>query len=139
MCTFVVDVRALINNLLWFYLIYIMNYLSNTDLMIDTKLHLLVRPCIIVYMLIISMLTQVSVLCFYELCWKSGRRRRQRGSAIVVVFRTSFCSDAHGDLICWTLTLMRTLMHLCVVVMDYDSTNCYISYLSMFEFLLMYI
>ena len=77
-------------------------------------------------------------LCLYELCWKSGRRRRQRESAVVVIFRTSFCSDAHGELLYWTLTLMRTLLHLCVVVMDYDSTNCYISYLSMFVFLLMY-
>ena len=52
------------------------------------------------------------------------------------IFRTSFSSDAHGGLICWFLTPMRTLLHLCVVVMDYDSTNCYISYLSMFVVLL---
>ena len=42
----------------------IVNYLSNIDLMIDTKLHLLVRTCIVVYMLIILMLTQVSVFVF---------------------------------------------------------------------------
>ena len=42
----------------------IINYLSNIDLMIDTKLYLLVRTCIIAYMLIISMLTQVSVFVF---------------------------------------------------------------------------
>ena len=39
----------------------IVNYLSNVDLMIDTELHLLVGAGINVYMLIISMLTQVSV------------------------------------------------------------------------------
>ena len=71
------------------------NYLSNIDLMIDTELHLLVGAGINVYMLLISMLAQVSVLCLYELCWKSGRQRRQRGSAVVVILRTSFCSDAH--------------------------------------------
>ena len=42
----------------------IINYLSNIDLMIDAKLHLLVRTCIIIYMLIISTLTQVSVFVF---------------------------------------------------------------------------
>ena len=108
--------------------------------MIDTELHLLVGAGINVYMLIISMLTQVSIfLCLYELCWKSGRQRCQRGSAVVVILRTSFCSDAHGELICWTLTLMRTLLHLGVIVMDYDNADCYISYLSMFVFLFLYI
>ena len=57
----------------------------------------------------------------------------------MVILRTNFCSDAHGELICWTLTLMRTLLHLGVIVMDYDNADCYISYLSMFEFLFMYI
>ena len=42
----------------------IINYLSTIDLMIDTELHLLVRTCIIVYMLIISMLTQVGVFLY---------------------------------------------------------------------------
>ena len=85
------------------------------------------------------MLTQVSVFCLYELCWKSGRQRRQRGSAVVVILRTSFYSDANGELICWTLTLIRTLLHLCVIVMDYDYADCDISYLSTFVFLFMYI
>ena len=75
-------------------------------------------------------------LCLYELYWKNVRQRCQRGSDVVVIFRTSFSSDAHGELICWFLTSMRTLLHLCVVVLDYDRTNCYISYLSMFVFLL---
>ena len=42
----------------------IVNYLSNMDLMIDTELNLLVGAGINVYMLIISMLTQVSVFVF---------------------------------------------------------------------------
>lgn len=41
----------------------IINYLSNIDLMIDTKLHLLVKH-VLLYILIFSMLTQVSVFVF---------------------------------------------------------------------------
>ena len=42
----------------------IVNYLSNIDLMIDTELHLLVGADINVYIIIISMLTQLSVFVF---------------------------------------------------------------------------
>ena len=117
----------------------IVNFLSNIDLMIDTELHWLGQVLMYIYAYNFNANTS-QCFCVYMNFVGSVVDNDVSGDRLfVVILRTSFCSDAHGELICWTLTLMRTLLHLCVIVMDYDNADCYISYLSMFVFLFMYI